>query len=964
MRNYDDIPEPFRRALEEAGWGNSGDEGGEGGRPPRPALRPWWRNRAVWIFGLILLLFLSLNWITVTYTDWLWFGVLGYQPVWLRRWSYQIGSFLLFFLVAAVILWGNWHLARRRALRTGRTPFLRQLPGLSLLTGAAALFFAYVFAQTGASQWNSFLRYVYRTPFGVADPIFNLDIGFYLFELPVYEFVRGWLAFLIVITLIGVGIIYTLGNATVAAGGRFEVAPSLPGLRPHLAALGTGLLLLWAVGHWFDLYELLYSPRGVVFGASYTDLNAQRFALYTQFGLMLLVAVAVAFNIFRYNWRLPAIAGLLWLVVSIGLGGIYPGLLQRYSVEPNEIARERPFIEHNINYTRLAFDLNDVNVRPFTIGRDLTATDISNEVALQNVRVWDYRPLQATYAQLQGLRPYYQFGEIDIDRYVIDGQVRQVMLGARELDKSKLPSQTWVNEKLVFTHGYGVVMNPVDLITRDGQPRFFIQDLPPQSTLDFNVEQPEVYYGELDGDVVYVGSGQEEFSYPVGNSNVTTSYTGAGGVPLSNLWRRLAFTVRFAETNLLLSQDITPATKVIFNRRVTERIRQIAPFLVQDADPYVVIVDGRLVWMVDAYTVSRAFPYSTPVNNIERYNGINYIRNSVKITVDAYDGTVNFYVADPQDPIIRTYDRAFPGLFQPLDAMPAGLREHIRYPEDLFTIQTKQYLIYHMTDVTVFYNQEDVWQIPVETLDVAQQPLEPYYVVLTLPGEARPEYLLIQPYTPAGKQNMIAWIAARNEGENYGQLVVYELPKQELVFGPSQIEARIDQDTAISQQISLWNQQGSRVIRGNLIVIPIANNFLYVEPLYLLAESSALPELKRVIVATGDRIAMEDNLGLALTSLLDEAVVAEGAGAVEVVAPGGETETEAGPATDQSGETPPVLATVAELIQSANARFAAAEAAQRAGDWATYGAELAGLEADLQQLMELTGATPAGVPAP
>ncbi|MCA9959626.1 MAG: UPF0182 family protein, partial [Anaerolineales bacterium] len=672
------------------------------------------------------------------------------------------------------------------------------------------------------------------------------------------------------------------------------------------------------------------------------------YGLWAQLVLMGLTAVAIAFNIFRANIRLPLITAALWLVTSFILGSVYPSLLQRYAVEPNEIVRESPYIEYNINYTRLAFGLDKIETKVFEYGEELTQQDLrDNEISFRNVRLWDYRPLQSTYEQLQALRPYYEFSEIDIDRYTIDGEQRQVMLAARELNKIKLPNRTWVNENLEFTHGYGIVMNPVDQVTRDGQPEFYIKDLPPVSNISIQIEQPEIYYGELTNDVVFVGSDREEFSYPSGDENVYSSYSGSGGVPLDSSLKRLAFALRLADTNVLLSDEITRETRVQFHREISNRVMQITPFLELDNDPYIVAWNGRLVWVIDGYTISGRFPYATPLN------GLNYIRNAVKITVDAYNGDVTYYISAPEDPIIQAYNNAFPGLFQPLSAMPEGLQTHLRYPVDLFNVQAQQYLTYHMQDVRVFYNQEDLRAIPNEILDGEQIRMEPYYVILPLPGEDEPEFLLIQPFTPANKPNMVSWIAARNDPPYYGQLVEYELPKQELVFGPIQVEGRIDQEPEISQQFSLWDQRGSSVIRGNLIVIPVNDSFLYVEPVYLQSDTSALPELKRVIVATNTRIAMRETLDEALLALIQDApAVASLEVTTEESTPTtGESTT---PVTTPTGEN----ATVDELVQSANAHFAAAEAAQRTGDWSTYGAELEALGQDLQRLLELTNTTP------
>jgi uncharacterized membrane protein (UPF0182 family) len=961
---FDDIPEAFRRAFEDSNWGRgNGDEdengggngGGNGRRPPYPPRgdgRPFWRNRTFWIFAILIILFLSLSGIVSTYTEWLWFSELEYQAVWLKQWGVQVVSYIIAFIVSSAFLLINWHIARRRAIKTTPpfNPNFLQYPGIKWVINGIGLFMALGFAGSGSARWRDYLRYYYQTDFGVKDPIFGQDISFYLFNLPVYEFIQGWFISILFFTLIGVAAIYAINFLPDIQRGRWEPMKQVA-LRQHVALVGALWLAVWAAGYWLDIYNLLYSSRGVVFGASYTDMNASLWALRAQMLFIGLAALAVAFNIFRAEWRPAAAMGGLWLATTLLLGGLYPGLLQRYAVEPNEIERERPYIEYNIEYTRLAFGLDKVDSRPFTVGDNLTETDLAeNEAILKNIRLWDYRPLQATYQQLQALRTYYQFGEVDIDRYEIDGEQRQVMLATRELNKADLPFSSWVNRNLEFTHGYGLVMNPVNRVTTDGQPEFFIKDLPPKVSIDLVVDRPEIYYGEMTTDAVFVSSGREEFNYPSGDENVYTSYAGEGGVPLDNFLKRLAFAVRLGETNVLLSDEIDSGTKVQFHRQITQRVKQITPFLELDDDPYIVVWNGRLVWMLDAYTFSDQFPYATPSN------GINYIRNSAKITVDAYDGTVTYYITDEADPIIQTYARAFPGLFKTLDEMPEGLQAHIRYPEGLFNIQMQQYLKYHMEDVRVFYNQEDKWEIPNELFDVEQQPqpIEPYYVTMPLPGTSEPEYLLIQPFTPAEKSNMIAWAAARNDLPHYGELIVYELPKQELIFGPIQVEGRIDQEPDISQQFSLWNQRGSRIIRGNLLVIPVNDSFLYVEPIYLQSDTSALPELKRVIVASDTRIAMRTTLDDALAALLDAAP------SEIVIEDDLETAVDEGTVEVETDTPPPVEAievdaTVEELIFSANAHFEAAEAAQKAGDWATYGEELEALQRDLEQLKALSG---------
>ena len=952
-----DIPEVFRRAMEEAGWeSNKGEGGNEGGgqRPPLPRRPqgPQRSNRNLWIIGILLLLFLSINGVVGVYTDWLWFSELNYQNIWLTRWSYRFFSFVIFFLISFLILWGNWQLARRRAIKATPPfyPRFLQIRGVKwILTGGAAILSS-GFASSIAVRWDEFLLFFNRVPFGTNDPIFNRDVSFYLFELPIYEALQQWIVSLLLLTLIGVFVIYAVNNVVEIQRGQWRPHQSAI-LRQHVALLAALILLLWASGNLFDVFNLNYSSRGVVFGAGYTDVNASLYALYAQMAMMVLAAAVMLINVFRLTLRPLLVAGGLWLAATILIGGIYPAILQRYEVVPNELVRESPYIQHNINFTRLGFNLDKIEIRDFAEIDTLNQGDLTtNEDVLNNIRLWDYRPLRATYTQLQALRPYYVFGEIDIDRYEINGETRQVMLATRELDKSQLPSLTWVNTKLEFTHGYGIVMNPVDRFTADGQPEFFIKNLPPESNVDLSVTRPEIYYGELSNDAVFVGSDRDEFSYPSGTENVYSSYAGTGGVPLDNFLKRLAFAVRLGDTNVLLSDEINTQTRIQLHREIQGRIHEITPFLELDEDPYIVLTDdGGLIWIQDAFTTSKRFPYSDP-NDLERLNDINYIRNSVKISVDAYNGTVTYYMADMQDPIIQAYSGAFPGVFKPMSQMPEDLQTHLRYPEDLFTIQIQQYLRYHMTDVRVFFNQEDVWQIPQEVFEGNQQPMEPYYVIMPLPGEAESEYLLIQPLNPVGKDNMIAWMAVRNDPENYGELVVYELPKQELVFGPLQVESRIDQEPTISQQFSLWDQGGSNVIRGNLLVIPLGDSFLYVEPIYLQADTSALPELKRVIVATDTRIAMDTSLDGALAALLLESpgeIVVEEDGDEETAAP---TDTDTTPV-----EIAPVDATVEELISSANAHFSAAEAAQRNGDWSTYGAELEALEADLARLLELTG---------
>jgi uncharacterized membrane protein (UPF0182 family) len=589
--------------------------------------------------------------------------------------------------------------------------------------------------------------------------------------------------------------------------------------------------------------------------------------------------------------------------VAILAGVAYPGLIQRYQVSPNEIVKEKPYIDFNIRYTRLAYGLDNIEEREFPAEETLTLQDLrKNEATLKNIRLWDTQPLLATYSQLQEIRTYYKFTDIDIDRYLINGEYRQVTLSPRELSAKDLPSRIWINERLTYTHGYGAVVSPVNRVTREGLPEFWVKDIPPAASTDLRISRPQLYFSELATDYVFVKTQAKEFDYPAGDQNVYTTYEGQGGIPLGSFWRKTLFAARLGDLKLLLSNDLTPGSRVLLYRNIRERVQRIAPFFRYDDDPYMVIsTAGRIVWLLDGYTVSDRFPYSAPTRGLG-----NYVRNAVKVTVDAYDGTVHFYVADPADPLIRTTARIFPGLLQPLDAMPADLRAHIRYPEGLFRVQAGMYAVYHMRDTQVFYNKEDLWSIPVRHGAGPDRPMEPYYLILRLPGEPKEEFVLLIPFNPSKKDNLSAWLAARSDPPHYGKLVVYNFPKQKLIYGPRQIEARIDQDSFISQQLSLWNQRGSQVIRGNLLVIPIERSLVYVEPLYIAAEKGQLPELKRVIVGFGDRIAMAETLEDAMARVFGGPAASAGA------------EAAPGPSVRPEGSVKTLLDAAASALTRAN----------------------------------------------
>jgi uncharacterized membrane protein (UPF0182 family) len=901
---------------------------------------------------IAFVLFLLLRFGVTMYTNWLWFQSLKFESVYLTSLLARVAVFFGAGVPFAIIFVGNLFLAHwfstRDELFLGQRRAL-DLPIFGWLIWVTGLFLGLAVAAAASPRWLDFLRFFNRVPFGVTDPLFDRDVGFYVFTLPVYHFIQGWLITSLLMTLVGVLIIYFFAQLHNLREGEIIV---LPHVRLHASALGAALFAVVAWGHRLAAFDLLYSPRGVAFGASYTDVHAELPALQAMFWLAVIIAGTLLANVALRRLWLPLIGVGVWMVVGLVIISIVPGIMQRYFVEPNELTREAPYIENNVLFTRQAYGLDNMDERDFGEIEPLRVEALeTNRATLQNVRLWDYRPLAQTYRQIQEIRLYYGFTDLDIDRYWIDGDYRQVILAARELDQSQLQSVTWVNQHLQFTHGYGVVMNPVNEVTPEGLPQLWIKDLPPEISVSLTIDRPQIYYGELTTNYVFVNTGIEEFDYPRGDENVYTFYEGTGGVPLNSYLKRLAFAARLADANILLSQYIDGNSRLMFIRRIQDRVQEVAPFLRYDSDPYLAILDGKLYWIQDAYTISDRYPYAEPVDR-----NINYIRNAVKVVIDTYNGSMTFYVADPNDPLVQTYAAIYPNLFTSQDAMPDELREHLRYPEGLFRIQATMYQTYHMRDVNVFYNKEDLWNLPREVFSGQDQPVEPYYVIIRLPGEGsqgKEEFMLIQPFTPATKDNLIAWMAGRSDGEHYGQLVVYRFPKQELIFGPLQIEARVDQDPEISAQLSLWSQRGSQVIRGNLLVIPMERSLLYVEPLYLQAESGQIPELKRVIVASGERVIMAETLADGLVRLFPE-------GELEMVAEtiGVSASKEEPPASDVlvTDELPSDLAQqVYDLARQADEHYMAAQEALRAGDWATYGTELDAMERVLKQLVDIAG---------
>ena len=934
--------------------------------------------------GLVVLL---LVWTGVSvYPDWLWFGNLGFSPVFWTMLLSRFGFGAVVWLLLMLILCANLYAARRLSPGDGPGEAFKSaeayasqfgLSGrtLNTLLIALVLIVSFVVASKGSHQWDMVLRYLYQEPFGSADPIFNKDIGFYVFSLPLYLFVRSGLMVLLVLAAL-VTVAWYLKNGALQIEGEFSQTeggqPSVPKISvaprvmKHLIFLGGIFVLFLAWGYQLKIYGLLYSTQGPAFGASYTDIHIKIWAYRALILVSLGFALVLFLNAFRYRKKFMWLSGGIWIGAIVLFATVIPMLVQKIVVKPNELAKESPYIAYNIDFTRQAYNLSKIEEVRFEVKDELSAEELrSNDITIQNIRIWDERPLLRTYRQIQAIRLYYDFNNVDVDRYLVNNQYRQLMLAARELVVNQLPPQanTWVNRHLVYTHGYGLASSPVNEVTLEGLPNLFVKDLPATYEPGLKIERPEIYYGERTDEYVLIKTKTEEFDYPKGDKNVYTFYQGRGGVPIRSFFRRLLFAIEFMDPQILFTTYLSPESRIMYNRRIHVRTRLIAPFLDYDGDPYVVVSGGKLYWIQDAYTTSDMYPYSRRSYGQFGNKGVNYIRNSVKATVDAYNGKVVFYIIDDKDPIVKTYSRIFPDLFRPFSEMPADLKKHIRYPKDLFKIQAGTYTKYHMEDVQVFYNQEDLWQLPDEMYGESREQMEPYYVIIKLPEEAREEFLLMLPFTPSNKDNMIGWLAARSDTPHYGKIVVFKLPKEKLVYGPMQIEARVDQQTDISRELSLWGQRGSRVIRGNLLAIPISDTFIYVEPVYLEARqeesqlpatgsaqgrgitrsqrrggpgpsrqdragAAALPELKRVIVAFGNRLVMEENLDKALGSLF-----------------GGEVYTE-----------PLALPSVPERKDISNLGVLALEHWNRAkeylrqGNWAEYGRELEALEKILEEM--------------
>lgn len=886
------------------------------------------------LLGLLLLLPLLSGDAVRLYTDRLWFDDLGQLGTFRVQLLSRAALWAAGALLALAVLLLNWvfvpsrliGIFRRRTHGGARAlvGLVPRLPpiGVSAMMVTVSLTMGWVAAR----QWRMALEYIHASSFGLNDPIFGLDAGFYVFRLPLYRFLVDWAMGLIGATLVGSAVVYGLA-------GRLRTAKPFK----HLSALGALILAFVALGYQLQRWSLLQSSGGVIHGAGYTDMNARMPLLNVLTMIVVFGALLLLVNAWVQRWRLLLGTALLWVIVSL-LYQVYPSNVQRMTVEPNELALERPFIEHNLAFTRYAYGLEDVREFDFVDTGELTVQSLKdNRDTLDNLRLWDWRPLQATYEQLQSMRAYYSFADIDIDRYRLDGRLRQVTLAVRELDTEQMRdgSRTWINEHLIYTHGYGLCLSPVGEVREDGLPQLLVRNIPPQSDYpELDITRPEIYFGEKTTNYAIVNTTEDEFSYPMGNQNVYVRYEGSAGVPLGGLIRRGAFALRLNSSQVLFSEALGPESRVLFRRELTERVETLAPMLWFDADPYPVIQDGRIVWLYDAYTWTDRFPYAQPTGEL------NYIRNSVKATIDAYTGETTFYVVDPDDPLIQTYQAIYPELFTPVEEMDPGLRDHWRYPEQLFLIQAEIYGDYHVRDPRVFYNQEDLWETPTEIRGTEKREMAPYYVTIRLPDSDELSFVLIRPYVPAGRENMVAWLYAQSDGVSYGELGVYKFSKEALVYGPMQVESRIDQDPVISQQLSLWSHSGASVNRGNLIIIPIDGTLLYVEPLYLEAQASRLPQFGRVLVMHGNRVVMAEDLPAALAEVVQHPALVE-----EPVRP-----PEIG---DDPWEELPEEAR--QLAESAYEQYETARRCLEEGDWACYGEALDGLGRDLEALLEVMG---------
>ena len=958
------------------------------------------RKISIILMSIILVLVLFLTMIQFI-TDFMWFKEMGYTDVFFKQLVTQLTVGVpTFIVVTALVQIYLTHLKKTYFAQIASSEETN-LKGLKKTTLILSIIFGALATFMAVSQlWFEILKFANSSSFDLADPLFKLDISFYIFKL---EFLKQLNEILIgvIIGFIALTVVYYIVLMTVRTPDMFkEETPQYEGsgdagsdngerytagsnpfgggqqsgsnandpfskfaeafggrkaqqrpVRPKkqfddnnfkqllkiasgkISVLGFIFFIMLAINFFLRQFDLLHAHTGAVYGAGFTDVNVTLWMLRILCVLSVLSAIMFVIRMKQKNYKKLLSVPVLMIVVGlVGTGAAY--LIQNFVVSPDEINKESEYLARNIEYTQYAYQLDDVDVKPFAADNTLTFKDINeNTETINNIRVNDFDPAQQFYNQTQSIRQYYTFNDVDVDRYMINGKYTQTFLTAREIDESKRGNDSWLNTHLKYTHGYGIALSRVDKVTASGQPDVLIGNIPPESQVDeIQIERPEIYFGELSNDYIIVGTNEKEFDYPDGDSNKYTTYEGDAGIKL-NFFNRVLFSIREGSLKMFTSSNIDSSSRIIINRNVMDRVRTIMPYLSYEDDPYMVTVDGKLYWMVDAYTLSSYYPYSEPYGE----GSVNYIRNSVKVVVDAYNGDVDFYIVDEQDPIAETFAKIYPTLFKSFDQMPEGLKAHIRYPNNLFQIQASVYGKYHMEDVNVFYQKEDVWDIASEIYGMEKQQMKPNYYIAKLPGEDKAEFFNSLPFTPKSKQNMTALIVARNDGDNYGQLVLYQFPKSRTIYGPEQIEAQIDQNTEISKEFSLWNSSGTKYRRGNMFIIPINTSILYLEPVYLEAQNSSIPEVKRIIMAYDDEIAYEETLAECLVSLF-------GDGAEEGVGTPG-TEEPSGDGEQTSGEL-----STSELIAAAAAAYDNAIEAQKKGDWAGYGKYMDELEKYLNKL--------------
>ena len=844
------------------------------------------QGRMKWIvaIALVAILFVIASFARSIYTDFLWYGELGFRGIYIKVLTTRIALFAVGFIVTAILLAISLLTINRNTSGPGGLPIpedLAKIAGrlLTIIAIAATLIIGIVMGSFFASKWELFLRFTNAANFGVTDPLYGKDLSFYIFELPTYSFIQGWL--LAVAIVVGIAsTVLAFANFTLR-GVSFTLTSTI---RNQLIIIGSIIVLIVSIGFWIDRLELVHSDGGVVYGATYSDVYAKKIALLVLSILGVIVAAAMIIGAFLKNIKISIAPLGLWVILIFALGSAWPSIVQQFSVNPQEFVKEQKYIEDNIEYTRIGFGLNSIDEAFYETEGSVTSDLINaNLKSVENIRLWDYRPLTNVYKQIQLIRPYYDFKDADVDRYMINGEYRQVLLAAREVAPEKLAeeSQTWVNRKLFYTHGIGIAMSPATEFTSEGRPIFFAKDIPANgqipisspetgATPDVMVNNPRIYYGENTLDYVIVNTNTEELDYQTGEGElIKASYEGDGGVSVGTWFRKLVYAWEMRDINILISSELNNQSRIQYKREIQERVAEIAPFLTLDKDPYIVAGEGQLFWMQDAYTTSNKLPYSDPELDDQRHTDYNYIRNSVKVVIDAYTGDIDFYLWDENDPVALTYKKIFPKLFSDANEMPESIRSHVRYPQGLFSIQASKYVKYHMDDPQHFYGNEDLWAIPQEKFgqgDVLQE-VEPYYVIMKLPGNEKEEFVQLIPYTPTNRPNMVGWLAARSDGDQYGNLVAYNFPKDRQVDGPEQVEARIDNDQDISAWFTLRCAEGSTCIRGNLLVIPIGDSILYAEPIYIQAEGVSFPELKKVILATAEKVVMGDSLDDALYML-------------------------------------------------------------------------------------------------